>query len=188
MDKHDIQSAIEAVLFASGGPVPVSALIEAMSVTELEFRPALEELIDGFHFDRRGIQIVRIEDSVQMATNPEFGDIVQAVLSPRRSRPLSQSALETLSVIAYKQPVTRRDIEEIRGVNSDYSLEVLSKRGLIREAGYADRLGHPMLFATTDEFLRCFALESLEQLPKLEENAEFAQIDAPEEKEDGESE
>jgi segregation and condensation protein B len=180
MEKHDIQSAIEAVLFASGIPVPVSALTEAMGITELELRPALEELMDSLHFDRRGIQIVRIEDAVQMATNPEFGDLVQMVLSPRRSRPLSQSAIETLSVIAYKQPVTRREIEDIRGVSSDYSLEVLLKRGLIREAGNADRLGRPVLFATTDEFLRCFALESLEQLPKLEENVQFMEMADPE--------
>jgi segregation and condensation protein B len=179
MEKRDIQSAIEAVLFASGSPVPAGALMEALGITELEFRPALEELIDALRFDRRGIQIVRIEDSVQMATNPEFGDIVQMVLSPRRSRPLSQSALETLSVIAYKQPVTRREIEDIRGVSCDYSMEVLLKRGLIREAGTADRLGRPLLFATTDEFLRCFALESLEQLPKLEENVEFREIAEP---------
>jgi segregation and condensation protein B len=180
MDKHEIQSAIEAVLFASGGPVPVSALAEVLGVTELEFRPALEEMIDSYRFERRGLQIVRIEDAVQMATNPEYGDIVQAVLAPHRSKPLSQSALETMSVIAYKQPVTRREIEEIRGVNSDYSLEVLLKRGLVREAGNADRLGHPVLFATTEEFLRCFGLETLEQLPKLEENAEFAEIEVPE--------
>jgi segregation and condensation protein B len=179
MEKHDIQSAIEAVLFASGSPVPVSALAEAMGITELELRPAMEELIDSLHFERRGMQIVRVEDSVQMATNPEFGDYVQMVLSPRRSRPLSQSAIETLSIIAYKQPITRREIEEIRGVSSDYSLEVLLKRGLIREAGQADRLGHPVLFATTEEFLRCFALESLEQLPKLEDNAQFVEIEVP---------
>lgn len=180
MERHDIQSAVEAVLFASGGPVPVSALLEALGVTDLELRPALDELIDGLRFDRRGIQIIRLEDSVQMATNPEFGDFVQAILAPRHSRPLSQSALETLSVVAYKQPVTRREIEDIRGVSSDYSIEVLLKRGLIREAGTADRLGHPMLFATTDEFLRCFALESLEQLPKLEENAEYGEVKLPE--------
>jgi segregation and condensation protein B len=180
MEKHDMQSAVEAVLFASGSPVPVSALAEALGVTELELRPALNELIDSLRFDRRGIQIVRIEDSLQMATNPAYGDFVQAVLAPRRSRPLSQSALEALSVIAYRQPVTRREIEEIRGVSSDYSLEVLLKRGLIREAGTADRLGHPMLFATTDEFLRCFSLETLEQLPKLEEDEEYTEIQAPE--------
>jgi len=176
MEKHDMQSAVEAVLFASGGPVPVSALGEALGVTELELGPVLQQMIDSFRFERRGIQVVRVEDSVQMATNPEFGGIVQAVLSPRHSRPLSQSTLETLSVVAYRQPVTRREIEDIRGVSSDYSLEVLLKRGLIREAGNADRLGRPMLFATTDEFLRCFALESLAQLPVLDENAEYGEI------------
>lgn len=181
MEKHDIQSAIEAVLFASGSPVPAGALMEAMGLTELEFQPALEELVDQLKFDRRGIQIVRIEDSLQMATNAEFGDIVQAVLSPRVSRPLSQSAIETLSVIAYRQPVTRREIEDIRGVNCDYSMEVLLKRGLIREAGTADRLGRPTLFATTDEFLRCFALESLDQLPKLGENEDYSIIEQSEE-------
>jgi segregation and condensation protein B len=179
-----MQSAMEAVLFASGGPVPVNALMEALGVTELELMPALDELIDSLRFGRRGIQIIRIEDSVQMATNPEFGGLVQAVLAPRRSRPLSQSALETLSVIAYRQPATRREIEDIRGVSSDYSLEVLLKRGLIREAGYADRLGHPILFATTDEFLRCFALESLAQLPKLDNNAEYGEIKVPDENEE----
>lgn len=169
MEKRDIRAGIEAVLFASGSPVPVGALCEAMGLTELELMPVLDELISELRFERRGVQILRIEESVQMATNPEFGDLVQAVLAPRRSRPLSQSALETLSVIAYRQPVTRREIEEIRGVSSDYSLEVLLKRGLIAEAGCADRLGRPVLFATTEEFLRCFGLESLEQLPRLEE-------------------
>lgn len=169
MDRNDIQAAVEAILFASGGPVHVSVLADALGITELELRPALEELMDRLRFDRRGIQIVRVEDGLQMSTNALYGDYVQAALAPRQSRPLSQSALETLSVIAYRQPVTRRDIEEIRGVSSDYSLEVLLKRGLIREAGHADRLGRPLQFATTDEFLRCFALESLEQLPKLEQ-------------------
>ncbi len=168
MDRTEIQAAIEAILFASGGPMPVSVLTDALGLTELELRPALEELIDRLRFDRRGIQIVRVEDCVQMCTNALYGEQVQAALAPRQSRPLSQSALETLSVIAYRQPVTRRDIEEIRGVSSDYSLEVLLKRGLIREAGHADRLGRPVQFATTDEFLRCFSLESLDQLPKLE--------------------
>jgi segregation and condensation protein B len=181
MEKRDIQSAIEAVLFASGSSVPVSALMEAMGLTELEFRPALEELVDSLKFDRRGIQIVRIEDCLQMATNAEYGDIVQAVLAPRKSRPLSQSAIETLSVIAYRQPVTRREIEDIRGVSCDYSMEVLLKRGLIREAGTADRLGRPTLFATTDEFLRCFALESLDQLPALEGNEEYGLVGESEE-------
>ncbi len=169
MERNEIQAAIEAILFASGGPVPASVLADALGVTELELRPALEELIDRLRFDRRGIQIVRVEDGLQMATNALYGDFVQAALAPRQSRPLSQSALETLSVIAYRQPVTRRDIEEIRGVSSDYSLEVLLKRGLICEAGHADRLGRPVQFATTEEFLRCFALESLEQLPRLEQ-------------------
>ncbi len=169
MERNEIQAAIEAILFASGGPVPVSVLADALGVTELELRPALEELIDRLRFDRRGIQIVRVEDSIQMCTNALYGEYVQAALAPRQSRPLSQSALETLSVIAYRQPVTRRDIEEIRGVSSDYSLEVLLKRGLICEAGHADRLGRPVQFATTEEFLRCFALESLEQLPRLEQ-------------------
>lgn len=179
MEKRDIQAAIEAILFASGSPVPVSALAEALGITELELRPALEELIDSLKFERRGIQIVRVEDSVQMATNAMYGDYVQMALSPRQSKPLSQSALETLSVIAYRQPVTRREIEDIRGVSSDYSMEVLLKRGLIREAGVADRLGRPMLFATTEEFLRVFALESLAQLPRLEENAQYAELETP---------
>ncbi len=176
MDRQELEGAVEAVLFASGDPVPVSALAQALDVTELEMRPVVEAMIDRYRFERRGIQIIRVEDGVQMATNAAYADVVQAVLAPRRSRPLSQSALETLSVIAYRQPVTRREIEEIRGVSSDYSLEVLLKRGLIREAGTADRLGKPVLFATTDEFLRCFALESLLQLPSLSEAAAFAPL------------
>ena len=180
MDRQEIEGAVEAVLFAGGDPVPVSALAQALDVTELELRPIIEAMIDRYRFERRGIQIIRVEDAVQMSTNAAYGDVVQAVLAPRRSRPLSQSALETLSVIAYRQPVTRREIEEIRGVSSDYSMEVLLKRGLIREAGTADRLGKPMLFATTDEFLRCFALESLLQLPPLTADAAFAALpDAP---------
>ena len=184
MDRQEIEGAVEAVLFAGGDPVPVSALAQTLDLTELELRPIIEAMIDRYRFERRGIQIIRVEDAVQMSTNAAYGDVVQAVLAPRRSRPLSQSALETLSVIAYRQPVTRREIEEIRGVSSDYSMEVLLKRGLIREAGTADRLGKPMLFATTDEFLRCFALESLLQLPPLTADAAFAALpDAPAEDE-----
>ena len=183
MDRQEIEGAVEAVLFAGGDPVPVSALAQALDVTELELRPIIEAMIDRYRFERRGIQIIRVEDAVQMSTNAAYGDVVQAVLAPRRSRPLSQSALETLSVIAYRQPVTRREIEEIRGVSSDYSMEVLLKRGLVREAGTADRLGKPVLFATTDEFLRCFALESLLQLPPLTADAAFAALpDTPAEK------
>ena len=176
MERHDIESAVEAVLFASGDPVPVGMLADALGLVELEMRPIVEDMISRYQFERRGIQLIRIEDAVQMCTNPEFGDLVQAVLAPKRSRPLSQSALETLSIIAYKQPITRREIEEIRGVSSDYSIDVLSKRGIIREAGYAEKLGKPMLFATTDEFLRCFALESLMDLPRLEDGATLAEM------------
>ena len=188
MDRQEIEGAVEAVLFAGGDPVPVSALAQALDVTELELRPIIEAMIDRYRFERRGIQIIRVEDAVQMSTNAAYGDVVQAVLAPRRSRPLSQSALETLSVIAYRQPVTRREIEEIRGVSSDYSMEVLLKRGLIREAGTADRLGKPVLFATTDEFLRCFALESLLQLPPLTADAAFAALPDTPAEEDTEEE
>ncbi len=174
LERQDIESAVEAVLFASGDPVPVGVLAEALGLVELQMRPILEDMISRYRFERRGIQINRIEDAVQMCTNAAYSDIVQAVLAPRRSRPLSQSALETLSIIAYRQPITRREIEEIRGVSSDYSMEVLLKRGLIREAGTADRLGRPVLFATTEEFLRCFALESLMDLPALEAGAVLA--------------
>lgn len=171
MERQEIESAVEAVLFASGDPVPVGALAEALGLVELQMRPILEDMISRYRFERRGIQILRIEDAVQMCTNAAYADTVQAVLAPKRTRPLSQSTLETLSIIAYRQPITRREIEEIRGVSSDYSMEVLLKRGLIREAGYADRLGRPALFATTEEFLRCFALESLMDLPRLEDGA-----------------
>ncbi len=166
-------SAIECILFVSGEPVSVSQLRRVLDVTDEEIHSILSRMKEQFAQEERGIQLFCTEETVQLVSNPQYAQYVQDLLQPAQTKSFSQAMLETLSVVAYKQPVTRSDIETIRGVRCDYSVSQLLKLGLIKELGRKDAVGRPMLFGTTDAFLRQFGLHTLEELP------EFGRFAAP---------
>jgi len=169
---NDLCPIIEAILFVSGDPVRVSDLAHSMNLTALELQSALTELSDHLSLERHGIQLNRSGDGVFLSIRPEFAPQVEAFLQPLEKRPLSQAVLESLSIIAYRQPVTKSDIEAVRGVKCDYSVQALLAKGLIEEAGRSDALGRPILYRTTDKFLRHFGISDLSELPRVDFQAQ----------------
>ena len=172
MDQSMLPGIVEAILFVAGEPVSVEDLAHALDLTVLELEPALEALRDGYDFDMRGLRLNRFGGSVQLSTRPEFAPYIERLLQPVQKRNLSQTVMETLSIVAYRQPVTKAEIEAIRGVKCDYSLQSLTNKGLIAEVGRRDTLGRPILYGTTEGFLRHFGIETLGQLPALPEGEE----------------
>ena len=168
----NIECALEAILFSLGEEVEIEKLAEALEVHEDEIKEAVKVLSERYEKESRGIQIIEIENSVQMCSNPEYYEGIKRVTQIKKQAGLSSAALETLSIIAYNQPVTKATIEFIRGVDCTYSVARLVERGFIDELGRADTPGRPILYGTTVEFLRCFGLKSLEDLPPLPERQE----------------
>ncbi|MBS1480179.1 MAG: SMC-Scp complex subunit ScpB [Christensenellaceae bacterium] len=164
--------AIECILFVSGDPVPVIQLQRALGLTDIEMQSTLQSMDELYRREERGIQLYLTEETVQLVSNRKYTDLVLTLLQPVQSRTFSQSMLETLSIIAYRQPVTRADIEAVRGVRCEYAVSQLLKLGMIRELGRKDVVGRPMLFGTTDAFLRHFGLRSISELPRYEAYAE----------------
>ena len=173
----NIECALEAVLFSLGEAVEIDRIAEALEVREDEVRNAVSSLRKRYEKEQRGINIIEIENSVQMCSNPEYFECIKRVTQIKKQAGLSSAALETLSIIAYNQPVTKGTIEFIRGVDCTYSVTRLLERGFIDELGRAETPGRPILYGTTMEFLRCFGLKSLEDLPPLPEKevVEFEQ-------------
>ncbi|MCL2031087.1 MAG: SMC-Scp complex subunit ScpB [Oscillospiraceae bacterium] len=169
MDTQKIESVVEGILFASGEPVSLQRLSEALEAGAAETEAAVTALGDRYRFERRGMRIVEMDGLFQMVSSPEHADIIRKVLEERKPSPLSKAALEVLSIAAYHQPVTRADIERIRGVDSSNTVQLLCDKELIEEAGRLDVLGRPMQFRTTPVFLRAFGLRDLGDLPDLEE-------------------
>jgi len=167
MEKHDIESAIEAILFVSGEPVRISRISDVLDADSGEVEAAAEKLRDRYSFERRGIRLLRLEDSLQLCSSPEYADQIRRALETRKPPKLSQPALEVLSIIAYFGPVTKVFIEQIRGVDSSYTVGLLQERELIESCGRLSAPGRPMLFRTTHNFLRTFGLKSLKELPEL---------------------
>ncbi len=167
MMRNEIKGAIEAILFVRSELVPADELVEILGVPLLELYEIIRELIAEYNEAQRGIQIVAVDHSYMMCTSPVYSDILSRMNKtvPRR---LSPAAMETLAIIAYKQPVTRVEVEAIRGVKSDRIITNLLEKGLIEEAGYKPVIGKPMSYKTTIEFLRLFGLSSLDDLPDLE--------------------
>lgn len=163
----NIVSAIEAVLFASGEEVPIARLSLILGVDESEIIQCAQELAEMYNREQRGIRLKKLGDKLQLCSAPEYAQIVTKVLEHRRPPMLSQPALETLAVIAYFQPVTRAYIDQIRGVDSSYTVSVLLERGLIYAAGKLDVPGRPTLLKTTDAFLRVMDISDLSELPVL---------------------
>ena len=166
-EEGNLKGRIEAILFVAGEAVPIKELARALQAGEKEVREAIEGLKDEYDYEQRGFLLKRFGDHVQLATRPLYSGDVVRLLQPVQQQSLSQAAMETLAVVAYKQPVTRAEVEQIRGVKCDYSLQSLMLKGLIREAGRKDTIGRPILFCTTDEFLSHFGLEDLNGLPPM---------------------
>ncbi len=163
----DIVSVIEAILFAAGDSVPIARLSLILGVSEEDVSAAAAELQEQYSSQQRGMRILRLEDKLQMCSAPEFAPYISKVLEQRKPPALSQPALETLAVVAYFQPVTRAYIEQVRGVDSSYTVGMLCERGLIEECGRLDVPGRPVLFRTTDIFLRTMGICSISELPPL---------------------
>ena len=165
---ENMTAIIEAILFVSGDPVRVEDLAHAMNLTQTELNEALSALADHLLAENRGIQLNRSGEAVFLSIRPAFAPEVEAFLQPLQKRPLSQAVLETLSIIAYRQPCTRGDIEQIRGVKCDYSVQSLLDKGFIEACGQRETVGRPTLYRTTDAFLQHFGIETLDDLPQLE--------------------
>ncbi len=168
MDFEQLQRAIEAILFAAGERVEVSRLAFALETDEKDILQAADSLADQLAFQRRGIRILKLEGGYQMVSSGEMADYVTKALETRKPPKLSASQLEALTIIAYYQPATKALVEQIRGVDSSYSVGALLNKKLIEEAGRLNVPGRPIQYKTTPDFLRTFGLSSLEELPPIE--------------------
>lgn len=167
MMRNEIKAAIEAILFVRSELVPAQELVDILGISLAELEEITKELIAEYSENNGGIQIVEVDKSYMMCTSPLYADIIGRMDRTVKRR-LSPAAMETLAIIAYKQPVTRAEIEAIRGVRSERVIRNLLERGIIKEVGYKQVIGTPMLYQTTGEFLRLFNLSSLKDLPDLE--------------------
>jgi segregation and condensation protein B len=167
VELKELESAIEGILFAAGDPVPVERICLTMEQDKETVDAVCQRLADNYSYDRRGIRLVRLENSWQMCSAPEYADYIRRTLESRKPAKLSQPALEVLAIIAYFQPVTRAYIEQVRGVDSSYTVGLLLERGLICEAGRLAVPGRPIQYRTTKNFLRSFGLANLDELPEL---------------------
>lgn len=177
MERKEIECAVEAILFASGEPVSVKRLCAALELARPAVERGLKDLSDRYAFDQRGIRLVQMDESWQLCSAPEFANAVHRALEVRKPAKLSQPALEALTIIAYYQPTTRANVDQIRGVDSSYTMSLLLNRELIEECGRLQVPGRPRLYRTTKQFLRAFHLKSLEDLPELTEPAEDGLLD-----------
>jgi segregation and condensation protein B len=167
MENHDIEGAVEGILFVSGEPVKTARIAAVLGVEESDVEEAARKLGDNYSFERRGIRLVRLDGALQLCSSPEYADFIRRALDTRKPPKLSQPALEVLAIVAYFQPVTKAYIEQIRGVDSAYTVGLLADRGFIESCGRLDAPGRPMLYRTTHVFLRTFGMTSLSDLPIL---------------------
>ena len=167
MEMKEIESAVEGILFASGEPVQTERICVALELDRPTVEQVLQRLMDGYAYERRGIRLLKIEDSWQMCSAPDCADVIRRAFEIRKPAKLSQPALEVLTIIAYYQPTTRAYVDQIRGVDSSYTVSLLLDRKLIEECGRLQVPGRPHLYRTTKQFLRAFHLTSLDDLPEM---------------------
>ena len=167
MEIKEIRPVLEAILFTAGDSVEISRIAKVLGAEPWEVRQAAEELGRGYEEQNRGIRLVRLEERLQMVGVPEYSEAVNRTLEKRAQPRLSPTALEVLSIVAYYQPVTRAYIEQLRGTDSSYTVAILSERGRSAPCGRLEAPGRPMLFGTTEQFLRVMGISSLEELPPL---------------------
>lgn len=166
-EEGSLKGRIEAILFVAGEAVRLDELARALNLPVSQVEKALEELKNEYDYEQRGFCLKRFGRQVQLATRALYADDVVRLLQPVQKQSLSQAAMETLAVVAYRQPVTKAEVEEIRGVKCDYSIHSLTVKNLIQEVGRKDTLGRPILYGTTEEFLSHFGLTTLDDLPPL---------------------
>ena len=167
MEMKEIESAIEGILFASGEPVKTDRICMALDMDRQTVEAVLQKLMDLYAYERRGIRVLRMEDSWQMCSAPDYADIIRKAFEIRKPAKLSQPAMEVLTIVAYYQPTTRAFVDQIRGVDSSYTMGLLQDRKLIEECGRLQVPGRPHLYRTTKQFLRAFHLSSLNDLPEI---------------------
>lgn len=168
MNKDKIPYAIEGILFAAGEPVKTAKLAAVLEIEMDAVEEAVKLLRYEYDTNERGLMIIDIDEGYQICSRPEYYNYIQIILGEQRRQALSNAAMEALAIIAYKQPITRGQIEYIRGVNSDSAVNRLAERGLIEECGRLDAPGRPVLYRTTQNFLRCFGLSTPRDLPELD--------------------
>lgn len=168
MDQTELQRGIEAILFAAGERIDISRLAMALEAEEADVEAAADALADSLAFERRGIRILKLERGYQMVSSGEMAEYITKALETRKPPKLSSSQLETLTIVAYYQPATKAVVEQIRGVDSSYSVGALLNKKLIEEAGRLNVPGRPIQYRTTPDFLRTFGISSLEELPPIE--------------------
>ena len=162
----ELSAKIQAILFVAGEPVAISDLAHALNLTETEMNAAMDTVRDLMDASG-GLRLNRFGGKAQLSIKPEYAGAVEALLNPTQRMPLTSAVMETLSIIAYRQPVTKSEIEAVRGVKCDYSVQSLLNKGLICEMGRRETLGRPVLYGTTDSFLRHFGIEDISQLPDI---------------------
>jgi len=167
-NKKNLKDIVFSILFVAGEGIEKSFITEKLNITDKELEKALKELQEIYQSDN-GIHLITYKNKVQLASNPAYADYISEVLNPIREKTLTRAALETLAIIAYKQPITKLEIEEIRGVNNaDYAVQILIDQNVIEVVGRKDAVGKPLLFGTTDNFLKRFNLQDLAELPDYE--------------------
>ncbi|MGN0459878.1 MAG: SMC-Scp complex subunit ScpB [Ruminococcus sp.] len=167
MNNEEMKRAVEAILFAAGESVEISRIAQALELTQKNAEKLLEEVKEEFNSQNHGFKIMRYKDSYQFVTHKEYEEQVRRVMDLNRKKPLSQAAMEVLAVIAYNQPVTKAFVEQIRGVDCSGVIGSLTVKGLIEERGRLELPGRPLLYGTTENFLRCFNISSIEELPPI---------------------
>ena len=167
MELREIEAMIEGILFASGEPIHVDRIAVAMEMDRQTVEQVLQRLADYYAYERRGMRLIKMEDTYQLCSAPEYADVIRKAFEIRKPAKLSQPAMEVLSIIAYYQPTTRAYVDQIRGVDSAYTVSLLLERKLIEACGRLQVPGRPHLYRTTKNFLRAFHLSSLEDLPEI---------------------
>jgi len=168
MNLNEIAKIIEGVLFVAGEGVEIDEFKTRFDINDREFNKCLDILKQKYNSES-GINIIQYKSKVQLCSNPDIVENISEILNPIRERSLTRAALETVAIIAYKQPITRLEIEGVRGVNCDYAIQLLQSNNLIEVVGRKDTIGKPVLFGTTENFLKRFELESIDQLPNYNE-------------------
>ena len=177
MDYKEMKSIIIGLLFTWGDPLELKDISNVLDRPEKEVQQVIKELIDDLDFNRSGLRIIKFNNSYQIGTRPEHYEWIKKLNNTKNSKNLSNASLETLSIVAYRQPIIKAEIEAIRGVRSDKALETLIQRGLVAEVGRLEKTGRPILYGTTEDFLKHFGLESIDDLPAIEDFKEYSTVE-----------
>lgn len=167
MSELNIKNAIEAILFANGSSVSAGRMAQALEISEKQIKKYADELMEEYTTAQRGITIIKLDDSYQMVSTEDYAPQIRTVMDLRRNTPLSQAAMEVLAVVAYNQPVTKAFVEQVRGVDCSGVIGSLTAKDLIEEKGRLELPGRPLVYGTTENFLRCFGITDLSQLPEI---------------------